>query len=91
MVKRAKKYKEAVAKIDRLNRYSFNEAIQLMLDCTGAKFDETIDRCDRAVDRIAHQIDGVMGFIKESPLEITSILNLTSSSGSAQTLEKYPV
>jgi PAS domain S-box-containing protein len=31
--------------------------------------DKTIDRCDRAVDRIAHQIDGVMGFLKESPVE----------------------
>ncbi len=43
MAIRGKKYREAVSKIDRLNRYNFNEAIQLMLDCTGAKFDETID------------------------------------------------
>jgi len=43
--------------------------------------DKTIERCDRAVDRIAHQIDGVMGFLKESPLEINrlSILEIIKS------------
>ena len=35
--------------------------------------EKTIDRCDRAVERIAHQIDGVMGFLKESPLEINQV------------------
>lgn len=42
---------------------------------------KTIARCDRAVDRIAHQIDGVMGFLKESPLEITrlSLLEIIQS------------
>jgi len=46
------------------------------------KMKKTIDRCDRAVDRIAHQIDGVMGFLKESPLEITrlSLLDIINSS-----------
>ncbi len=37
------------------------------------KINETIERCDRAVGRIAHQIDGVMGFLKESPLEISRL------------------
>ena len=42
---------------------------------------KTIVRCDRAVDRIAHQIDGVMGFLKESPLELTrlSLLEIIQS------------
>jgi len=35
--------------------------------------EKTIDRCDRAVERIAHQIDGVMGFLKESPLEMNQL------------------
>jgi len=35
--------------------------------------DRTINRCDRAVDRIAHQIDGVMGFLKETPLEMNRV------------------
>ena len=37
------------------------------------KINNTIDRCDRAVDRIAHQIDGVMGFLKDSPLEMNQL------------------
>jgi len=43
--------------------------------------DKTIARCDRAVNRIAHQIDGVMGFLKESPLEINrlSLLEIIKS------------
>jgi len=46
------------------------------------KLDKTIERCDRAVERIAHQIDGVMGFLKESPLEINqlSLLEIIESS-----------
>ena len=46
------------------------------------KINETIERCDRAVDRIAHQIDGVMGFLKESPLEIShlSLLEILQTS-----------
>ena len=43
MPKRGKKYKSVAAKIDRLNKYNFFEAIQLALDCTVAKFDETVD------------------------------------------------
>lgn len=43
--------------------------------------DKIIARCDRAVNRIAHQIDGVMGFLKESPLEISrlSLLEIIQS------------
>ena len=54
--------------------------IQLLKD-EPEKMNKTIDRCDRAVDRIAHQIDGVMGFLKESPLEITrlSLLDIINS------------
>jgi large subunit ribosomal protein L1 len=43
MPKRGKKYKSVSEKIDKLNKYSFSEAIQLALDCTVAKFDETVD------------------------------------------------
>jgi len=45
------------------------------------KVNNTIDRCDRAVDRIAHQIDGVMGFLKDSPLEMNrlSLLKIIES------------
>jgi large subunit ribosomal protein L1 len=43
MPKRGKKYKSVSVKVDRLNKYSFSEAIQLALDCKVAKFDETVD------------------------------------------------
>lgn len=43
MTKIGKKSKEALAKVDRLNRYTFPEAIQLVLDAAHAKFDESID------------------------------------------------
>lgn len=43
MAKNGKKYNEAAGKIDRLNRYSFNEAIQLVLEGAYVKYDETID------------------------------------------------
>ena len=43
MAKRGKKYREIIGKIDRLKRYSFQEAVQLALDCAYAKFDETVD------------------------------------------------
>lgn len=43
MAKRGKKYKENITKIDRLKRYNFQEAIQLVLGGTFAKFDETLD------------------------------------------------
>ena len=43
MPKRGKQYKSVAEKVDRLNKYSFSEAIQLALDCKVAKFDETVD------------------------------------------------
>ncbi|MEW6666573.1 MAG: 50S ribosomal protein L1 [Thermodesulfobacteriota bacterium] len=43
MAKIGKRYRESFAKVDRLKRYGFQEAIQLALDCAHTKFDETID------------------------------------------------
>ena len=43
MVARGKKYREKVAKVDRLKRYDFEEAVQLALDSAYGKFDETLD------------------------------------------------
>jgi len=41
----------------------------------------SISRCNNAINRISHQIDAVMDFLKESPLEIEhfSMLNLLQS------------
>ncbi|MDY7035757.1 MAG: 50S ribosomal protein L1 [Thermodesulfobacteriota bacterium] len=43
MAKRGKKYRETVKAVDRLKRYNFLEALQLILDCAHTKFDETVD------------------------------------------------
>ena len=43
MSKRGKKYTESVSKIDRMKKYSFQEAVQLVLDCAYTKMDETVD------------------------------------------------
>lgn len=43
MAQRGKKYTENAQKIDRTNKYSFEEAIQLALDKAYAKFDEGVD------------------------------------------------
>jgi large subunit ribosomal protein L1 len=43
MVSKGKKYREAVEKIDRLKRYTFDEAVKLTIESTYAKFDETVD------------------------------------------------
>ena len=43
MTKRGKNYKKSAESIDRLKRYGFEEAVQLTLDCSHPKFDETID------------------------------------------------
>ncbi|WP_022852842.1 50S ribosomal protein L1 [Thermodesulfatator atlanticus] len=40
---RGKKYADALAKIDRSKRYSFEEAVKLALDNAYAKFDESVD------------------------------------------------
>jgi large subunit ribosomal protein L1 len=43
MVQRGKKYRGIAEKVDRLKRYSFEEGIQLAIDCAYSKFDETMD------------------------------------------------
>jgi large subunit ribosomal protein L1 len=43
MPKRGKKFLASAQKIDRFKRYDFNEALQLALDASFAKFDETVD------------------------------------------------
>lgn len=43
MGSKGKKYREAAKKIDRLQRYSYDEAVKLTLETTYAKFDETVD------------------------------------------------
>ncbi len=43
MPKRGKKYKEAAKKIDSNARYGFADAVQLAIDASYVKFDETVD------------------------------------------------
>ena len=43
MASKGKKYKKAIENIDRLKRYNFQEAVQLVLESKYAKFDETVD------------------------------------------------
>jgi len=43
MPRRGKKYKEAIAKIDRLKLYELEEAIEIAKNTAYAKFDETVD------------------------------------------------
>ena len=43
MAKRGKKYHAARAKIDPTKRYDFAEGLQLALESTYARFDETVD------------------------------------------------
>jgi len=43
MPKHGKKYIEIVKKIDRQKRYDFNEALEISLSSSYAKFDETVD------------------------------------------------
>ncbi len=43
MPKYGKKQLEARAKVDRLNRYTFQEAAQMIIDLAHAKFDESVD------------------------------------------------
>ena len=42
-MKRGKKYREALAKIDRTHRYETEEALKLLKEVSFAKFDETIE------------------------------------------------
>jgi large subunit ribosomal protein L1 len=43
MTTRGKKYREAFEKVDRAKSHTFQEAVQLAVDCSYAKFDETVD------------------------------------------------
>jgi len=43
MARRGKKYREALAKIDRTKKYTFEEAVKLALNNAYAKFDETVE------------------------------------------------
>jgi large subunit ribosomal protein L1 len=43
MAARGKKYRESDQKIDKLKRYTFEEAIQLTIDCAYTKFNESLD------------------------------------------------
>ncbi len=43
MPKRGKKYKEALGKVDRTKRYTFEEAVKIALENSYAKFDETVE------------------------------------------------
>ena len=38
-----KKYRESAQKVDKLKRYTFEEAIQLCIDCAYVKFNESLD------------------------------------------------
>ena len=40
---KGKKYRESALKVDKLRRYTFEEAIQLSIDCVYAKFNESLD------------------------------------------------
>ena len=43
MAKHGKKYREALAKVDRTKKYNFEEAVKLALETASAKFDETVE------------------------------------------------
>ncbi len=43
MVWRGKKYRESAQKVDRLRKYGFEEALQVVIDCAYTKFDESVE------------------------------------------------
>jgi len=43
MSRRGKRYREALAKVDRTKKYTFEEAVKLALETATAKFDETVE------------------------------------------------
>jgi len=43
MARRGKRYREALARVDRTKKYTFEEAVKLALDTATAKFDETVE------------------------------------------------
>ena len=43
MGRNGKKYRDSVQKVERLKKYNWEEAVQLVLDCAYGKFDESVD------------------------------------------------
>ncbi len=43
MAVKSKRFRESAQKVDKLKRYTFEEAIQLVIDCAHAKFNESLD------------------------------------------------
>jgi large subunit ribosomal protein L1 len=43
MARKGKKYRDNAQKVDRLKKFSFEEAVRLALDCSYANFDESVD------------------------------------------------
>ena len=43
MAKHGKRYREAAAKVDRNQRYPFQDAVNLALEASSSKFDETVE------------------------------------------------
>jgi len=43
MARKGKKYSESVQKVNKLNRYTFEEAIGLAVECANARFDESVE------------------------------------------------
>jgi len=43
MARRGKRFREALAKVDRTKKYTFEEAVKLALETATAKFDETVE------------------------------------------------
>ena len=42
-MKRSKRYRELIAKVDRKKEYSLEEAVKLLKEVANAKFDETVE------------------------------------------------
>jgi large subunit ribosomal protein L1 len=63
MAKRGKRYLEARAKIDPVNRYSVNEAMDLVVGSATAKFDETVNAAIRLGVNPAHADQMVRGSV----------------------------
>ncbi|MHB8090571.1 MAG: 50S ribosomal protein L1 [Syntrophales bacterium] len=63
MAKRGKKYSAARQKIDAANRYAVQEAMELVVGTTTAKFDETVDAAIRLGVNPAHADQMVRGSV----------------------------
>jgi large subunit ribosomal protein L1 len=76
MAQRGKKYIEARQKVDSIKRYTFEDALSLVLDCKYSKFDESVDIALRlGVDpRHADQMVRGMVVLPHGTGKITRIL-----------------